>query len=297
MKTFLWTGKLERLQLDEVKNPPFAGGLDLPCVFSKANALFLKQTCRWLMDSTTKQYGHLKYWIGIHLKEFFPDMAFGPHAELVCPYFQHVRMLLVEGFVLGDIKLENLRSVTAKELYQKNTSSFPPPKVEFKFDVDWDLVWARLQYLNLEPLPREYLFSIIHNIVPNRERLNIKMNLADSPNCLSCGVREDNTHLFTECCMVREAWGWVRLRLLALLPDSCSITSNFEFINLMFDKHFMDKEAVWIIGTFVEQVWIEKIKKKRKVKIEQIKGILKVKYQANQVSRRPFLNYIENISK
>ena len=27
MGTFLWTGKLERLQLDEVKNPLFAGGL------------------------------------------------------------------------------------------------------------------------------------------------------------------------------------------------------------------------------------------------------------------------------
>ena len=195
MGSFLWIGRLERLQLDEVKNSLFAGGLDLPCIFSKANSLFLKQTCRWLLDSASRQYGHLKYWVGLHLREFFPDMAVGPHAQLVCPYFQHARLLLVEGLVLGDIQLGRIRNVTSNELYKGYTSSFPPPKVMFKYDVDWDLVWERLQYLSLEPLAREFVFSIIHNIVPNRERLNIKMNLVDSPNCLDCGVRETNTHL------------------------------------------------------------------------------------------------------
>ena len=51
MGSFLWFGKLERLQIDEVKNPLCAGGLGLPCVSSKSDSLFLKQTCRLLMDS------------------------------------------------------------------------------------------------------------------------------------------------------------------------------------------------------------------------------------------------------
>ena len=103
MGRFLWAGKLERLKIDELKNPKSAGGLGLPCILSKSNALFLSQTCRLLRDSSSKQYGHVKYWLGLHLRDFLPSMAFGPHSELISPYFQHMRLLLVKGLVLGDI--------------------------------------------------------------------------------------------------------------------------------------------------------------------------------------------------
>ena len=63
-------------------------------------------------------------------------MAAGPHAEIIAPYFQHMRLLLVEGLVLGDLSVDTIRRVTAKELYQSNITSFPPPKVIFKYDVD-----------------------------------------------------------------------------------------------------------------------------------------------------------------
>ena len=192
MGSFLWVGKLERLQVDELKNPLSAGGLGLPCISSKACSLFLKQTCRLVMDPNSKQYGHVKYWLGLHLREFFPDMAAGPHAEFVGSYFQHMRLLLVEGLTLGDIQLNGIRSVTAKKLYEGYTTTFPPPKVIYKFDVDWPLVWERLNFVSLDPLAREHLFSIVHNIVPNKVRLFSKMNFVNSSNCLMCGVKEDN---------------------------------------------------------------------------------------------------------
>ena len=171
-------------------------------------------------------------------------MAAGPHAELICPYFQHMRLLLVEGLGLGDIEFGRINSVTAKELYASYTSSFPPAKVVFKFDVDWSLVWERLGSLSLDPIARDYMFSIIHKIVPNRLRLYSKFNMVNSPNCLACGVEEDNTHLFMECVMVREAWGWVRMRLLDMLPENCGTTSNFEFLNLMFAKNRKRRKKV-----------------------------------------------------
>ena len=149
----------------------------------------------------------------------------------------------------------------------------------------------------LIPLGRESLFSIVHNIVPKRDRLHSKMNMVDSPNCIVCGVREDNSHLFTGCVMVREAWGWVRQRLLSLLPDDCARTSDFEFIHLMFTKHFMDNEAVWLIGTFVEFVWVEKVQRKRLIKIDHLIGHIQLRYKANQVSRKPLLGFIMNISQ
>ena len=295
MGSFLWLGKLERLQIDEIKNDRIQGGLGLPCVLSKANALFLKQTCR-LLNPITKQYSHIKYWLGIHLRDYFPDMAAGPHAEIVSEYFQHLRMLLVEGLVLGDLTTDNIRRVTAKELYLGYTSTFPPPKTVFKFSVDWSLVWKRLDSPILEPRSREYLFLIVNNIVPNRERLFDKMHMVASPNCLVCGVREDNSHLFTECVSVRETWGWVRNRLLRLLPEDCAQTSNFEFINLMFSKHLMENEAVWLIGTFIQYAWVEKLQRKRNVGIEKFIGHVKMCYRENQVAKKPMLGHFMNIN-
>ena len=262
MNKFLWIGKFEKLKLDEVKNSLLLGGLNLPCVVSKADSLFLSQTCRLLRDSTSKEYNHIKYWAGIYLKEWFPDMGRGPHAELLTPYFQHMKALLVAGFTLGDITVRNLKRVTAKELYMSFTSTFPPPKVIFKFDVDWDLVWKRLQYQVLDPSSREIHFLIIHNIVANKDRMH-KFNMTASPACPSCGVVQDNVHLFCECVSVREAWFWLRQRLLSLLPPEAAATSNFEFLHFMFMKDLLDNEAVWLLGIYVKLVWDNVICKKK----------------------------------
>ena len=86
---------------------------------------------RLLRDSSSKQCGHVKYWLGLHLRDFLPSMACGPHSELISPYFQHMRLLLVEGLILGDIDVRKLAKVTARGLYMGYTSTFPPPKVIF----------------------------------------------------------------------------------------------------------------------------------------------------------------------
>ena len=80
------------------------------------------------------------------------------------------------------------------------------------------------------------------------------MHMFNSPNCLMCVVREDNTHIFTECLMVREAWSWIRMRLLDLLSEESARCSNFELLNIMFEKGLMDMEAVWLVVTYVEFV-------------------------------------------
>ena len=229
------------------------------------------------------------YWLGIHLRDYFPDLAAGPHAEIVSEYFQHLR-ILVEGLVLGDLTTDTIRRVTAKEFYLSYTSTFPLTKTVFKYFVDWSLVWKRLD----SPRSREYLFLKVNIIVPNRERPYDKMHMVASPNCLVCGAREDNTHLFTECVSVRETWGWVRNRLLRLLP--CAQTSNLEFINLMFSKNLMEIEAVWLIETLIQYAWVEKLQRKRNVGIEKFIGHVKMCYRENQVAKKPLLGHFMNIN-
>ena len=126
---FLWIGKLEKFKIDEIKNPVLSGGLNLPCIISRADSLFLLQTCRLLRDEASRQYSHVKYWLGIYVRDIFPDMGHGPHAEIVSPNFQHMRSLLTGAVILGYIDVKKLRLVTAKSLYISFTSTFPPPKV------------------------------------------------------------------------------------------------------------------------------------------------------------------------
>ena len=128
-----------------------------------------------------------------------------------------MRALLAGALVLGDINVRKLKKVSAKELYLGFTSTFPPPKVVFKFNVEWEMVWKRLQYSVLDQASREIHFLILHNIIANKDRMH-RFNMAASPNCFSCGVVQDNVHLFCECVSVKEAWFWIRQRLLSLLP-------------------------------------------------------------------------------
>ena len=288
MVRFLWIGKLEKLKIDEIKNPVLCGGLNLPCIVSRADSLFLSQTCRLLKDPSSKQYSHVRYWLGLYVKDLFPDMGPGPHAEILSPYFQHMKSLLVGSVILGDIDVKKLKLVTAKELYKGFTSTFPPPKVVFKYDVDWGQVWTRLQNPVLDILGREILFMIIHNIIANKDRV-FKFNMIASPNCHTCGVVQDNVHLFCECVNVQEAWFWLRQRLLGMLPQDGGRVSNFEFINLMFISSQFDNEIVWLLGIYVQQVWSNVICKKNYLSQNQIKTECSQQFIHNQASNRPSL--------
>ena len=182
-----------------------------------------------------------------------------------------MKALLTGGLTLGDIAIGKLKKVTARDLYRGFTSSFPPPKVVFKFDVDWDIVWKRLQYSVLDHASREILFLILHNIIANKDRM-YRFNMAASPNCLTCGVVQDNNHLFCECVSVREAWFWIRQRLLSLLPPEAARTSNFELLHFMFVESMLDREAVWLLGIYVKLVWDNVICKKNDVSQTVVKN-------------------------
>ena len=118
--------------------------------------------------------------------------------------------------------------------------------------------------------------------------------MVPNPNCLQCNVLHDNAHIFTECILVREAWFWVRQRLLGILQNS-GTTSNFEFINLMFEENVMEDEAIWLIGIYVKFVWKIVICKKKELKLETLKSEYQLKFITHQESNMPDLGYIAGL--
>ena len=133
---------------------------------------------------------------------------------------------------------------------------------------------------------------IVHNIVPNRDRLCNKFHMVADQNCTACGVLHDNVHLFCECTLVREAWFWVRQRLLGMFPNGHGNTSNFEFINLMFDSYMMDNEVIWILGIWVELVWNIVICKKKCLKLETTRSEFSLKLDSHRNSNLPAVGHI-----
>ena len=99
------------------------------------------------------------------MNEYFPNMGLGPHAEIISPYFQHVKALLSGSLILGDIKPGQLKLVAAKNLYMR----FSPPKITYKYDIDWNPVWWRLQNPLLDMSSRDIMFMVIQNIVANKD--------------------------------------------------------------------------------------------------------------------------------
>lgn len=78
--------------------------------------------------------------------------------------------------------------------------------------------------------------------------------------------------------MVREAWGWIRMRLLDLLSEDSARCSNFELLNLMFGKDMLDMEAAWLVVTYVEFVWTEQFMRNKIVKLEYLMGHIKLSF-------------------
>ena len=101
----------------------------------------------------------------------------------------------------------------------------------------------------------------------------------------------DNVHVFCECVLVRESWFWIRQRLIGMIPHS-GATSNFEFLNLMFEKSAFENQVIWMIGIHVHMVWGHVICKKKSLNIETLKSEYKMKFVEHQKSNMPDLGYI-----
>ena len=285
-------GKLEKLTLKEVCNPPLKGGLGLPCIQIKANALFVRQTCRLLQDDQQLTYKHVKYWLGLVLMDIFPDMAGGLHAQIIPPYFKHMRTLFVDAVKSKFVDVKKLEFAVAKNIYLEYSKKLiDPPKITKKYKVDWEMVWKRLENPVLDTKGREIMIMIVHNIVPNRDRL-LRLNQVENNRCLACQVIEDNVHYFMECVKVRDAWGWVRRRIVDLLPN---MVSNWDYLHLVFPTNQVEKDILWLLSNFVEFVWQERRLKNRILGRDNLKMTFKFKFQEMILTNRPLLTLTPDI--
>ena len=285
MFRFIWRGKLEKLATQEIYNKLEDGGLGLVDIRSKADALFIKQGCRILAEPGGCASKHLKYWIGLHLAQYIPDMRPGPHCERVPRYYRHFKKLMVEVFKQEDVDPERLDQVKVKELYKGFTDTFPPPKAVYRHDVPWEKVWERINHPVLEVKQREMMFLLVHNILPTRERL-LRLNQVDSDQCEERDGTEDVVHLFCTCRRSQVAWSWMRRKILNRYPE-LQVLSDFEMLHLLTLDHSDNPlDLIWLVTNFVEYVWAKKTENSAYyIDLDKFKIVLQQKFALNQKSQ------------
>ena len=297
LSKFIFRGRHERLLLAELENRCEDGGLGLPNIAVKADSLLIKQMCRMLNQPDEESFHLLGYWLGGFLRDTgfddnFPELAdLGPVSLTMSSSFPlHKYMLdtFLEAVSRGEVKRNNLKTVTTKAIYTSRMNDLlVPPKAELKFpQADFtELVYPRLQNRALEVRQRDLLFSLTHGIYCNRARLFLQNraedNLCPNPACKRENLVQDIEHLFCTCYKVRAAWGWTKSKLLELLRDQGRPPDiqNMDFILAMFPRSRHDVECTLILGTFVELVDREIVMKHKDLLVNTVVGVLRNKLE------------------
>ena len=248
--TFLWHGKLERLALQELYLEMKQGGLALPNILAKADSLFLMHLVRILkVDCCTRD--HLLYWIGLSLRDHFPALVPALRSEVMTPYFKHCLSLLTDSSLSERVEPGTLNTFKTRTIYADFNSTPPPPKVEDKYDLDWETVWQRLNHGVVSSDARDVMFLVIHDIYPTRQRL-FRMGLHPTGTCEVCRGVQDVTHLFTGCGHVRDLWLYVKSKLVRNQVISNLSVNDFELLTLSFNiKKKKTSAYCFIICNFV----------------------------------------------
>ena len=165
-----------------------------------------------------------------------------------------------------------------------------------------------------DSVAKDLLFRLIHNIIPNRQRL-FRMNKCSHQYCLEevieievqgplnegiagrdgmkilGGEVEDNTHLFAQCVKVGECWHWLRSRILDLLPLNSDNCSDWELLHLTFPEHIYEDTILWLISSYCEIVWTNE-KRGMTLTLKKMLYELKERYWCHQRDQRVQLTHI-----
>lgn len=287
IRSFLWIGRLEKLTYEELFNSVDQGGLGLTSVAAKCDALFATQLCR-LMAHQGPYREHLRYWVGVNLRDHLPDMVRGPNAQVLTPYFKKTVSLLKEALSSGTVNIESLESTKAKLLYKEFMSTPPPPKVTSVPVMRWQLIFSRLSNEVICPEGRDLLFSIVHNVYKTKSRL-FRMNKHPTGNCTLCrGELEDCVHLFAQCVTSRPCWIYIKNLIINIFPD-VFLMDDMLLLFLDFPQGEQDTEILFIVSHFV--IFIHRARfSGEKPSILKLRGFLRERSLVYKNGRFPRLN-------
>ena len=139
------------------------------------------------------------------------------------------------------------------------------------------------------------MFSLIHNILPTRERLLRLNHLVNNAFCESCpGQVQDTTHVFTQCGRVREAWEGTRSVLVSLDPVNLVLQSDKNIIHLFYPANTRENDFLFVLSNYLEFVWFL-YRQKFDISLPKLKGYLKFKLHSNKNMNVPRVGFVPQL--
>jgi hypothetical protein len=202
---FLWRGHLERLAWDELHSSGDMGGLGVPCIQTRAQALLAKQWWAFIAAGG-RLAAHAAFWMGEDLRAIFPTLPgfpVAPPAPLPRLFVDLLPLLLETAAEPAVVA----QGVTSRRLYQRWTVDLPPPKIEFRLgDLPWRRIWRRLDALAANRFAQNTHFQLLHNVLPTPER-RLRVGVELDAACPACGVPAAGVlHIFVDCPRVAACW-------------------------------------------------------------------------------------------
>ena len=263
----------------------FSGGLGLPFLRAKCDALLLKQMLR-MIASTKTCFDHLTFWIGPvlglpHLQEFIHyklnvNNQWRLHKS---PFFSYLSDIFSEARECERFDTESMFTSTTKSIYLSLTETMPPPSVVLKYpDRNFDLIFKRMISGVFSKTARTIIFLLIHERIYTRERGHRLMrNRYDSPLCgRGCGLIESQTHKYALCSWVISAWNKL-LDIIFTLEPSLVFETSHDILHLNFHKTQKDNTILWLLGHYLDYVEEESVVKNNKVSGSSFQGLLSAK--------------------
>ena len=106
----------------------------------------------------------------------------------------------------------------------------------------------------------------------------------------------DVEHFFCSCSRVAEKWGRLRIIVLNLLGVGEAEVSDWELINLRLPNNRSSNEVIWLISSYVREVWgALYVKGAAVLNDAKLFGFLKFKYKNDQLGARLPLNQIPGL--
>ena len=211
---FLWKGSLFSLPIDVCCSPKSEGGLGLPDIHLRCNAMF---AVRWQSLLFTDSDSFASEWLDTLLGAV--PVGNPPNIPAVWAGAPHYQQLLSIRAYCAAPHLTTTGRATMRELYrvQVEAADRPTPRVVRKFPTtNWKQVWANLQSPALDEAAREAWFIAVHDLVGTRARLHsCGRDVADL--CPHCQEADDLEHRLTRCGGAAPAWRWARRVLHKLL--------------------------------------------------------------------------------
>ena len=266
---FIWKINYRPIKRVTLYNPKTSGGLGLINIEEKAKSIFVSTIIKLFVNAGENSL--IKYFMALRINILFNIRDIPRNVSHVnATYYEYAVNCIRQCF-----HLKNFPNINSRCIY-KMLFSTTQPDVEKMYPLfNWKQIWLNICFKYIDIHNRQIVFKFLHELLPNKKKLSQWYNT--DPNCIDCGVEENNLHMVLYCSRVQRC----KVVLCRTIFYLCNIDIEKDIIKaLFFDFPKINRKVTntlcIIISTYIANIWYNRddrdnldYKFKSRIKISQ----------------------------